>query len=115
MASYGQRGLAELLLGSETLKVLTHREIPVLVYRGARALSSCSESHLLVTGLRPSTASGTRHAGAGRVHRRGRSAPAIRARIASLDGCASTTSPAGSAGEGATGTRAPTPQPMEGP
>ncbi len=33
MASHGRRGLAELLLGSETLKVLTHSEIPVLVYR----------------------------------------------------------------------------------
>jgi nucleotide-binding universal stress UspA family protein len=33
MASHGRRGLTELLLGSETLKVLTHGEIPVLVYR----------------------------------------------------------------------------------
>jgi nucleotide-binding universal stress UspA family protein len=33
MASHGRRGLAELLLGSETVKVLTHSEIPVLVYR----------------------------------------------------------------------------------
>ncbi|HEY7550594.1 MAG TPA: universal stress protein [Hyphomicrobiaceae bacterium] len=33
MASHGRRGLAGLLLGSETVKVLTHSEIPVLVYR----------------------------------------------------------------------------------
>ena len=33
MASHGRRGLAGLLLGSETQKVLTHTNIPVLVYR----------------------------------------------------------------------------------
>lgn len=33
MASHGRRGLGGLLLGSETLKVLTHSAIPVLVYR----------------------------------------------------------------------------------
>ena len=33
MGSHGRRGLTELLLGSETVKVLTHSEIPVLVYR----------------------------------------------------------------------------------
>ncbi|QDX81062.1 sulfate transporter [Denitratisoma sp. DHT3] len=33
MASHGRRGLAGLLLGSETQKVLTHTRIPVLVYR----------------------------------------------------------------------------------
>jgi nucleotide-binding universal stress UspA family protein len=33
MASHGRRGLTGLLLGSETVKVLTHSEIPVLVYR----------------------------------------------------------------------------------
>lgn len=33
MASHGRRGLAALLLGSETQKVLTHSKIPVLVYR----------------------------------------------------------------------------------
>jgi nucleotide-binding universal stress UspA family protein len=33
MASHGWRGLTELLLGSETVKVLTHGELPVLVYR----------------------------------------------------------------------------------
>ncbi len=33
MASHGRRGLAGFLLGSETQKVLTHSEIPVLVYR----------------------------------------------------------------------------------
>jgi nucleotide-binding universal stress UspA family protein len=33
MASHGRRGVAALLLGSETTKVLTHSTIPVLVYR----------------------------------------------------------------------------------
>ncbi|MGY0613137.1 universal stress protein [Luteimonas sp. A501] len=37
MASHGRRGLGGLLLGSETLKVLTHSAIPVLVYRQPRA------------------------------------------------------------------------------
>jgi len=34
MASHGRRGLASMLLGSETNRVLTHTKIPVLVYRG---------------------------------------------------------------------------------
>ncbi|QQX85660.1 universal stress protein [Cupriavidus necator] len=33
MASHGHRGVKGLLIGSETLKVLTHSKIPVLVYR----------------------------------------------------------------------------------
>lgn len=33
MASHGRRGIAGLLLGSETQKVLTHSRTPVLVYR----------------------------------------------------------------------------------
>jgi nucleotide-binding universal stress UspA family protein len=33
MSSHGRRGLAGLLLGSETVKVLTHSKIPVLVCR----------------------------------------------------------------------------------
>ena len=33
MASHGRRGLAALLLGSETTKVLTHSKVPVLVCR----------------------------------------------------------------------------------
>lgn len=33
MASHGRRGIASLLLGSETNKVLTHSTVPVLVYR----------------------------------------------------------------------------------
>jgi nucleotide-binding universal stress UspA family protein len=33
MASHGRRGMAALLLGSETQKVLTHATIPVLVVR----------------------------------------------------------------------------------
>lgn len=35
LASHGRKGIAGLLLGSETTKVLTHCEIPVLVYRSA--------------------------------------------------------------------------------
>jgi nucleotide-binding universal stress UspA family protein len=33
MASHGRRGVAALVLGSETNKVLTHSTIPVLVTR----------------------------------------------------------------------------------
>lgn len=33
MASHGRRGLASVLLGSETQKVLTHSKVPVLVFR----------------------------------------------------------------------------------
>jgi nucleotide-binding universal stress UspA family protein len=33
MASHGRRGIRGLLLGSETIKVLTHSKIPVLVLR----------------------------------------------------------------------------------
>ena len=33
MASHGRRGVSALVLGSETVKVLTHSAIPVLVYR----------------------------------------------------------------------------------
>jgi nucleotide-binding universal stress UspA family protein len=33
MASHGRKGLAALILGSETQKVLTHSGVPVLVHR----------------------------------------------------------------------------------
>ena len=33
MASHGRRGLSGVLLGSETHKVLTHSDLPVLVLR----------------------------------------------------------------------------------
>jgi nucleotide-binding universal stress UspA family protein len=33
MASHGRRGVSAIVLGSETVKVLTHSKIPVLVYR----------------------------------------------------------------------------------
>ena len=33
MASYGRKGLAAVLLGSETQKVLTHSKLPVVVFR----------------------------------------------------------------------------------
>jgi nucleotide-binding universal stress UspA family protein len=37
MASHGRRGVSAIVLGSETVKVLTHSTIPVLVYRAAHA------------------------------------------------------------------------------
>jgi len=37
MASHGRRGMSAIVLGSETLKVLTHSSIPVIVYRQPRA------------------------------------------------------------------------------
>jgi len=33
MASHGRRGVSAVVLGSETVKVLTHSKIPILVYR----------------------------------------------------------------------------------
>ena len=33
MASHGRHGVSAIVLGSETVKVLTHSTIPVLVYR----------------------------------------------------------------------------------
>jgi nucleotide-binding universal stress UspA family protein len=33
MASHGRRGASAIVLGSETVKVLTHANIPMLVYR----------------------------------------------------------------------------------
>ena len=33
MASHGRRGMAALMIGSQTMKVLTHSKVPVLVYR----------------------------------------------------------------------------------
>ena len=33
MASHGRKGLGSLLIGSETQRVLTHTQIPVIVYR----------------------------------------------------------------------------------
>src|SRR5271169_1323346 len=33
MASHGRRGVSAIILGSETVKVLTHSKIPVLVHR----------------------------------------------------------------------------------
>ena len=36
MASHSRRGVSAMVLGSETLKVLTHSTLPVLVYRSSR-------------------------------------------------------------------------------
>jgi len=33
MASHGRRGISAIVLGSETVKVLTHSKIPILVHR----------------------------------------------------------------------------------
>jgi len=33
MASHGRGGMSAVVLGSQTLKVLTHSKVPVLVYR----------------------------------------------------------------------------------
>ena len=38
MASHGRRGIAAIVLGSETVKVLTHSAIPVLVVRPPRSM-----------------------------------------------------------------------------
>jgi nucleotide-binding universal stress UspA family protein len=35
MASHGRRGMSAIVLGSETVKVLTHSAIPVLVFRAS--------------------------------------------------------------------------------
>jgi nucleotide-binding universal stress UspA family protein len=37
MASHGRHGMSAIVLGSETLKVLTHSMVPVIVYRQSRA------------------------------------------------------------------------------
>lgn len=38
MASHGRRGISALVLGSETVKVLTHSSVPVLVFRAQRSI-----------------------------------------------------------------------------
>lgn len=40
MASHGRRGISAVVLGSETVKVLTHSAIPVLVVRSASAAAT---------------------------------------------------------------------------
>ena len=44
MASHGRRGISAVLLGSETLKVLTHSTIPVIVCRRPHLASFCRET-----------------------------------------------------------------------
>ena len=44
MASHGRRGISAILLGSETLKVLTHSAIPVIVCRRQRPATLFQES-----------------------------------------------------------------------
>lgn len=49
MASHGRRGTSALVLGSETVKVLTHGSVPVLVHRGtARARPSLPASRTVL-------------------------------------------------------------------
>jgi nucleotide-binding universal stress UspA family protein len=43
MASHGRRGLSGLLIGSETQRVLTHSQIPVIVYREPKVRASRKE------------------------------------------------------------------------
>jgi nucleotide-binding universal stress UspA family protein len=43
MASHGRRGISAVVLGSETVKVLTHSAVPVLVVRPATAAASLSQ------------------------------------------------------------------------
>jgi nucleotide-binding universal stress UspA family protein len=45
MASHGRRGVSALVLGSETVKVLTHSAIPVLVYRSLDSLAPAEREH----------------------------------------------------------------------
>ena len=45
MASHGRRGVSALVLGSETMKVLTHSNIPVLVYRLGRQTEADSNQY----------------------------------------------------------------------
>jgi nucleotide-binding universal stress UspA family protein len=43
MASHGRRGISAVVLGSETVKVLTHSAVPVLVVRPATAAAALSQ------------------------------------------------------------------------
>jgi nucleotide-binding universal stress UspA family protein len=45
MASHGRRGISAVVLGSETMKVLTHSAIPVLVIRPALRAVSTDSAH----------------------------------------------------------------------
>ncbi len=56
MASHGRRGISAVVLGSETIKVLTHSAIPVLVVRPALRAASKGSAH---AGERSGMTSGT--------------------------------------------------------
>jgi nucleotide-binding universal stress UspA family protein len=43
MASHGRRGISAIVLGSETVKVLTHSAIPVLVVRPSSPAASLGQ------------------------------------------------------------------------
>ena len=47
MASHGRRGISAVVLGSETVKVLTHSAIPVLVVRPSQPLLLAKRRHPL--------------------------------------------------------------------
>jgi len=51
MASHGRRGISAIVLGSETLKVLTHSIIPVIVCTVSRGSVSLSDLLLHKTDL----------------------------------------------------------------
>ena len=59
MASHGRRGVSALMLGSETVKVLTHSTVPVLVYRHDR--SQPSDADILSMADRSPSAHPERH------------------------------------------------------
>ncbi|HLK82434.1 MAG TPA: universal stress protein [Xanthobacteraceae bacterium] len=44
MASHGRRGISAIVLGSETVKVLTHSAVPVLVVRARQPASASQHS-----------------------------------------------------------------------
>jgi nucleotide-binding universal stress UspA family protein len=52
MASHGRRGISAMVLGSQTVSVLTHSSIPVLVYRlprsPAQSVQAVSETDALI-------------------------------------------------------------------
>ena len=62
MASHGRRGMAAVVLGSQTQKVLTHSTTPVLVYRKAVLMCASRGGHAPSAwpGARPASGAGCR-------------------------------------------------------
>ncbi|WP_321783833.1 universal stress protein [Burkholderia pyrrocinia] len=57
MASHGRSGVRALLIGSETQKVLTHSDIPVLVVRPSKSLQPRDDAKSNTTGTAPGASS----------------------------------------------------------